>query len=165
MTAKDDSGASAAALPLRRWRLNGPALRTVLAYAALTSLWIIVSDRAVSVIFSDPTLIAVTSVAKGWAFVLVTSVLLYPLARRANIRSRREHAASSAEGTDREGGPRIWAAWALGLAAVVIVIAGAMLFTVDQQRPPVPTSLPSSTHIVAVVCTRSSPCSTRMATP
>lgn len=57
-------------------------LKLVLAYAGFAALWILFSDRAVAVLFSDPAQIIRASMFKGWAFVAVTSLLLYVLVRR-----------------------------------------------------------------------------------
>ncbi len=62
-------------------RLNG--IRTVvLLYAAFAALWILLSDRAVEMLFSSPAAITLASTLKGWFFVLVTSLLLYGLMRQ-----------------------------------------------------------------------------------
>ena len=58
------------------------AVRIALIYAGFASLWILLSDRAVSLMFSDPTHLVMASVAKGWFFVAVTTLLLYWLIRR-----------------------------------------------------------------------------------
>jgi len=54
----------------------------VLSYAAFASLWILLSDRAVGWLFTDPARIILVSTLKGWVFVVVTSLLLYGLMRR-----------------------------------------------------------------------------------
>lgn len=58
-------------------------------YAALSALWILLSDRAVEVLFSDPALLTRVQIAKGWCFVAVTAVLLWLLVQRALARQRR----------------------------------------------------------------------------
>jgi PAS domain S-box-containing protein len=63
-------------------RKTGRIVTVVLSYAAFASLWILLSDRAVAVLFSDPTRITMVSTLKGWAFVVVTSLLLYVQMRR-----------------------------------------------------------------------------------
>ncbi|MDA8418258.1 MAG: PAS domain S-box protein [Desulfobacteraceae bacterium] len=63
-------------------RLSG--IRTVvLLYATFAALWILLSDRAVGILFSSPAAITLASTLKGWFFVLVTSILLYGLMRQA----------------------------------------------------------------------------------
>lgn len=56
--------------------------RVVLAYALFAGLWILLSDRAMGLLFSDPAALVQASMAKGWLFVAVTSLLLYGLVRR-----------------------------------------------------------------------------------
>jgi PAS domain S-box-containing protein len=62
--------------------MGAAALRLVLAYAAFAGLWIVLSDQMVGWLFSDAALVLEASMLKGWAFVIVTSVLLYVLLRR-----------------------------------------------------------------------------------
>jgi two-component system sensor histidine kinase/response regulator len=54
----------------------------VLAYALFAGLWILLSDQALGLLFHDPEAIVRASMAKGWLFVAVTSLLLYGLVRR-----------------------------------------------------------------------------------
>ena len=56
--------------------------RVVLTYAAFACLWILLSDRVVAWLFSDPAQITFWSTAKGWLFVAVTSLLLLGLIQR-----------------------------------------------------------------------------------
>jgi hypothetical protein len=56
----------------------------VLGYAALSGLWILASDRAVEWLLADPTHIAVAHTLKGWGFIAVTSLLLYPARNRGD---------------------------------------------------------------------------------
>lgn len=57
-------------------------LAIVLTYAAFSALWILLSDRALGLLVSDPALLVQLSTVKGWFFVAVTSLLLYTLVRR-----------------------------------------------------------------------------------
>ena len=104
-------------------------LAVVLGYAAFGALWILVSDRALEWLVSDPTLMTIASTLKGWAFILVTSLLLYQLLRR-------RFGASST-------GPRPWAPmrrrsllWSLGLATVAAIGMTAITVTyiIDQHQ-------------------------------
>lgn len=61
---------------------SSAALSIVLAYACFASLWILLSDKAVSLLFNDPEKITLVSTLKGWLFVAITSLLLYLLIRR-----------------------------------------------------------------------------------
>ncbi len=69
---------------------KGEARRIVLIYAAFSVLWILLSDKAVELIFKDPHSIFLASILKGWLFVAVTSVLLYVLLRRYSQRLLRQ---------------------------------------------------------------------------
>lgn len=60
---------------------TGP-LRIALIYAALAALWILVSDSLVGLIFTTPTAVAMVGAIKGWAFVALTTVILYGLMKR-----------------------------------------------------------------------------------
>jgi PAS domain S-box-containing protein len=53
-----------------------------LLYAGFASLWILLSDKAVELLLTDPAKIILASTLKGWVFVAVTSILLYGLIRR-----------------------------------------------------------------------------------
>lgn len=55
------------------------ALRIVLIYLVLGVLWIALSDRALAMLVDDPLLLTRLQTFKGWAYVLVTALLLYGL--------------------------------------------------------------------------------------
>lgn len=57
------------------------ALSIALIYAVVGSLWILLSDKAVAVAFSDPAAIVLASMLKGWFYVGATSLLLFFLVR------------------------------------------------------------------------------------
>lgn len=57
------------------------ALRISLIYAAAGIVWIVFSDRVLSALVSDSEVLARLEIYKGWAFVVVTAVLLYLLLR------------------------------------------------------------------------------------
>jgi diguanylate cyclase (GGDEF)-like protein/PAS domain S-box-containing protein len=57
-------------------------LKIVLFYAIFSGLYILLSDHAVHWLFNDTEQITLASIAKGWMFVAITSVLLYGLIRR-----------------------------------------------------------------------------------
>lgn len=61
---------------------SGAARRIVLLYAAFSAVWILLSDRLLAFAISDPARRVIASTVKGWAFVAITSVLLYVLLRR-----------------------------------------------------------------------------------
>ncbi|MFO1225595.1 putative bifunctional diguanylate cyclase/phosphodiesterase [Roseateles sp.] len=57
-------------------------LRIVLVYAGFASLWILLSDEAVLLVTTEPHRMVQISQYKGWAFVLITSLLLLWLLTR-----------------------------------------------------------------------------------
>lgn len=57
-------------------------LRVVLIYATFSAIYILLSDQAVHWLITDPEQITLVSITKGWAFVAITSILLYGLIRR-----------------------------------------------------------------------------------
>ena len=61
------------------WRVR----RVVLGYALFASLWILLSDRLVNLLFQDTSLVMFASSMKGLVFVLITSVLLLATLNRA----------------------------------------------------------------------------------
>lgn len=63
----------------------------VVTYALFAALWILLSDRAMGVLFHDPELRAQASLVKGWFFVGVTTLLLYALVRRHTLSLRAAH--------------------------------------------------------------------------
>ena len=67
-------------------------LRIIGIYTIFASLWILLSDKAVELLFSSPAQMTAASIAKGWVFVVVTALLLYVLMRRAWWRAERERA-------------------------------------------------------------------------
>jgi PAS domain S-box-containing protein len=67
-------------------------LKVVLIYATFASLWILVSDKVVAWLFTDPARFTLASTLKGWVFVTVTSLLLYRLMQRLLRPAREFHA-------------------------------------------------------------------------
>ena len=65
-----------------RINLAHGALRVALVYAAFAGLWILLSDRAMGLLWHDPEALVQASMLKGWFFVVVTTLLLYVLVRR-----------------------------------------------------------------------------------
>lgn len=58
------------------------ALRVALVYAAFAGVWILLSDRAMGLLWKDPEALVRASMLKGWFFVAVTTMLLYVLVRQ-----------------------------------------------------------------------------------
>lgn len=61
---------------------RGGIIAVVLVYAMFAAGWILLSDKLVQMIFSDPKQIILVSMLKGWLYVGVTSLLLYGLMQR-----------------------------------------------------------------------------------
>jgi len=61
---------------------SSAAWHIVLVYATFASLWILLSDRTVAALFSEPSTMMLVSMIKGWFFVGVTSLLLFGLISR-----------------------------------------------------------------------------------
>jgi len=116
----------------RRSRLT--ALRVALGYAGLASLWILLSDRWVEQLLADPEARTLASIAKGWVFVAVTSLLLYVLVRRLAPRGgSRMGPASSSQRT---------LAVLVGATILLLTVAGLAL-ALRQQRQTAELSLRS----------------------
>ena len=64
-----------------RWSSRGGIATVVLAYAALSALWILASDRALEWMIADPAQLVLAATLKGWLFIAITSLLLYLLLR------------------------------------------------------------------------------------
>ena len=57
--------------------------KIVAAYAIVSALWIVLSDKAVGALFGDSVgMITLMSTFKGWFYVVVMSVMLYGLIKR-----------------------------------------------------------------------------------
>lgn len=68
------------------------ALKITLIYLIIGSLWILLSDRLVELLFVQTRSIVLASIAKGWFYVLATSYLIYrliyPAFKRAQLATR-----------------------------------------------------------------------------
>ncbi len=84
----------------------------VLGYLALGALWILVSDRAVEWLVTDPAQRMIAGTLKGWLFVAVTAALLYLLLRRQS------RAADAAPAEAAAGRSIFWPLVLLSLAVV-----------------------------------------------
>ncbi|HSP01476.1 MAG TPA: hypothetical protein VLN90_08460, partial [Thioalkalivibrio sp.] len=67
------------ATPTSRKVAGRAALRIVIIYLVLGILWILLSDRVLATLVDDPALLSWLQTFKGWAYVLVTALLLYAL--------------------------------------------------------------------------------------
>jgi PAS domain S-box-containing protein/diguanylate cyclase (GGDEF)-like protein len=90
----------------------GAALKIVLIYALISSVWILVSDRLLQLMVNDPIWEARLQTLKGWGFVFVTSLLLHYLiqASQRKVRQSSQLLQSIVDGTtdaifvkDRQG--------------------------------------------------------------
>ena len=59
-----------------------PAFRLAVLYALVAGVWIVLSDRVLAVLTSDPVVLTRLQTLKGWVFVGGTGLLLYLLVRR-----------------------------------------------------------------------------------
>jgi two-component system sensor histidine kinase/response regulator len=57
-------------------------LTIVLAYAFFGSMWILLSDRAMGLMFREPEALVRASMVKGWFYIAATTLLLYVLVKR-----------------------------------------------------------------------------------
>lgn len=74
-------------------RIRDIDVRTALVYALVGGLYILLSDRMVYLMVSDPDSITRIQTTKGWAFVLGSALLIFVLLRRDLAASRRTEAA------------------------------------------------------------------------
>ena len=86
------------------------ALRVALVYAVFAGLWILLSDRAMGLLFSDPEMLVEASMVKGWAFVAVTTLLLYVLVARLVGQLNASHRRERAEADERQRATQLLAA-------------------------------------------------------
>ncbi len=68
------------------------ALRVALSYVIVGSLWILLSDRLLAVLVSDPHLLTEFQTYKGWVFVLGTALAFYFVMREELARAERAEA-------------------------------------------------------------------------
>ncbi|HXG52491.1 MAG TPA: ATP-binding protein [candidate division Zixibacteria bacterium] len=77
-------------------KLSRVTLRTSLFYWLVAVLWILLSDRLLFSLVSDPATLSIAQTYKGWAFVTVTAALLY-----LTLRSQLNRWAAEAEARER----------------------------------------------------------------
>jgi diguanylate cyclase (GGDEF)-like protein len=58
------------------------AFRVIVVYLVAGGIWILLSDRLLGLLITDPMLLTRLQTYKGWLFIFVTACLLYPLIRR-----------------------------------------------------------------------------------
>ncbi len=105
-----------------------------LGYAVVASTWILVSDRVVESLFRDPEALTLASMIKGWAFVAVTSALLFAAMLRL-LGARRPAEVPALR----------WRVVALplllGAAALAAVATAAIVHAIDNRRDAVAATL------------------------
>lgn len=104
------------------------ALFPALVYAVFAALWILVSDRVVTLLFRDPVYEALANTLKGWLFVAVTALLLYLLLRR---RGRAEEGLSMAPAEPTR--VLSWPVLAI-LGVILAVTAGGIASTMAHKQ-------------------------------
>jgi len=60
------------------------ALRITVTYIIIGVMWILFSDKIIEKVFSDPGIITLLSISKGWFFVLCTGWLLYGMVKQSH---------------------------------------------------------------------------------
>lgn len=90
------------------------ALLIVSIYAVFGVLWILLSDTTLKVLIQDAGQFAIASMLKGWLFVAITSLLLFGLLRRFDLRP-------ASTGTDLPSRSRRW----LPITALTLSMLGA----------------------------------------
>jgi PAS domain S-box-containing protein len=96
-----------------------------LAYAVFAGLWILLSDRAMGLLFSDPEALVRASMAKGWFFVAVTTLLLYVLVGQLVDQLNRSHQRERAEAEEKRR--------AMQLLAAIAKSSSDAIFAKDDQ--------------------------------
>ncbi|MBT9554302.1 MAG: PAS domain-containing protein [Hydrogenophaga sp.] len=101
------------------------AIRVALVYAVFAGLWILLSDRAMGLLFSDPEALVRASMAKGWFFVAVTTLLLYVLVGRLVDQLNTAHQREQAEAEEKRR--------AMQLLAAIAKSSSDAIFAKDDQ--------------------------------
>ena len=101
-------------------------LTVVLVYACFAALWILLSDRVVDWLFTDPGAILLISTLKGWVFVAVTSALLFYMLRRESV--------SEAPQPEAHLRQRPLAIFALLAAAVTVLVVLAVWNSLREEK-------------------------------
>ncbi|CAK0739383.1 two-component system, sensor histidine kinase and response regulator [Gammaproteobacteria bacterium] len=107
-----------------RTRAPVPILTVVLFYATFAAFWILISDKAVAWLFSDPAQIALASILKDWVAVAITALMLYRLMQRR----------LDAPSVPVANPQPLLLPLALLTLAIVALTAGGILHTLQQQK-------------------------------
>jgi PAS domain S-box-containing protein len=111
--------------PDERTDLTRGALRVALVYAAFAGLWILLSDRAMGLVWQDPQALVRASMLKGWFFVAVTTLLLYVLVRQLVGQLDAAHRREQAQAAEK--------ARALQLLTAIAKSSSDAIFAKDDQ--------------------------------
>jgi PAS domain S-box-containing protein len=98
----------------------------VFVYAVFAALWVLLSDKAIAWLFSDPALIALAGTLNGWLFAGVTSLLLYVLLGHW-------HSFDGASNFNPGDSRRMALPFAL-LALVIVALTGTGIFNAFTQQ-------------------------------
>ena len=63
---------------MKNWRVSS-ASRITLYYLIIGGLWILLSDKLVALLFTDPVQLSIAQTYKGWTYITITSLLLFRL--------------------------------------------------------------------------------------
>ena len=124
----DPTGGAPSAEPVSDPEVVSSPARVVLVYAVLSALWILLSDRLVSAVFTSPDAFAVVAAIKGWLFVAISSAALYRV-----MRARGAPGATDARAPQLSTRP-LWVPMALLCAFVLLASAVAVSSTVQRCR-------------------------------
>lgn len=120
-------------------RSNAPSrlpriLWVVSTYAAFAALWIAASDWLLGLVLQDPVLITAVSTIKGWAFVAVTSLLLFVLLRRL-VRGIDASGQKPSEEQVRPAGTRqLLIGFSLLAGLILVLSVGTVSYVADKQK-------------------------------
>lgn len=113
--------------PKQRLANAGGPLLIVTVYAVFGALWILLSDGALKLLIQDAAQFAVVSMLKGWLYVAATSLLLYGLLRRFELRPLKTAAAYPSQASFRRWLP-------FTLLTLCVIASGAFGITYHWQQ-------------------------------
>jgi len=130
MADREDPVDAGVARPGPAWLPHDRTVAVVAGYALFASLWIFASDSLLGWLVTDPFWLGQIGMLKGWAFVLVTSVLLWMLMRHAQLSpADADPARAAPRATRRRRG-----LLALVSAVIVLIVGLAILFSQALER-------------------------------
>lgn len=105
------------------------ALLIVTLYAIFGALWILLSDGVLRLLIQDAAQFAIVSMFKGWLFVAATSLLLYGLLRRFELRPAKNGSANISTSRFRR-----WSPFVLLTLCVFAISATGIVYHWQQQE-------------------------------